>query len=84
MFAVVKDLSKDRLILDARPANLMEPQLNKWTKSLASPACFSTLELTDAMILHCSGQDLRDYFYQFVVSGVRTARNSLCCWLDLR
>lgn len=36
------------------------------------------------MVLHCSGQDLRDYFYQFVVTDVRTARNSLCCWLDLQ
>ena len=83
MFSVVKNLSKDRLILDARPANMLEPQLNKWTKSLASPACFATLELPDDMILHCSGQDLRDYFYQFVVTDGRTARNSLCCWLDL-
>lgn len=84
MFSVVKDLQKDRLILDARPANLMEPQMNKWTKSLASPSCFSTLELPANMVLHCSGQDLRDYFYQFVVTDVRTARNSLCCWLDLQ
>ena len=83
MFSVVKDLEKDRLILDARPANMLEPQLNKWTRSLASPSCFATLELPDDMILHCSGQDLRDYFYQFVVTESRTARNALCCWLDL-
>ena len=36
LFAVVKDLSRDRLILDGRGANVYEKPLSHWTKGLAS------------------------------------------------
>ena len=36
LFAVTKDLLKDRLILDGRGANVYETPLNAWTKCLAS------------------------------------------------
>ena len=75
VFSVVKDLERDRLILDARPCNLRERSLNKWCKTLASAHAVSLIELDDDKVLLCSGQDLRDYFYQFQVSRKRAARN---------
>ena len=75
VFAVIKDLERDRLILDARPCNLRERSLNTWCKTLASAHAVSLIELDDDKVLLCSGQDLRDYFYQFRVSRKRAARN---------
>ena len=78
LFAVVKDLERDRLILDARPANLRELAPNTWTSTLASAASLSSIELDEDKVLLCSGQDLRDFFYQFRVTRARAARNVLC------
>ena len=36
LFAVVKDLERDRLILDGRGANVYEKPLSHWTRGLAS------------------------------------------------
>jgi len=75
VFSVIKDLERDRLILDARPCNIRETALNNWCKTLASASAVSLIELDDDRVLLCSGQDLRDYFYQFRVSRRRAARN---------
>ena len=77
VLAVVKDLDRDRLILDARPCNLRETSLNVWCKTLASAHAVSLIELDEDRVLLRSGQDLRDYFYQFRVSRRRAARNIL-------
>ena len=77
LFAVIKDLQKDRLILDAGPANGREKAVGTWTSTLASPFSLGLLELLPGEILLGSGQDLRDYFYQFQVSEARAKRNCL-------
>ena len=77
LFAVPKDLERDRLILDARPPNCMERVLNKWTRTMASGTCLCQLELEPHEVLVMSGRDVRDYFYQFVVSPERARRNVL-------
>ena len=77
LFAVPKDLDRDRLILDARPPNTMERVLNKWTKTMASGTCLCQLEIEPTEVLIMSGRDVRDYFYQFVVSAERARRNVL-------
>ena len=77
LFSVLKDLSRDRLILDARPANSREIPLCSWTRTLASPSTLALVELAEDEVLLSSGQDLRDYFYQFKVSRKRAARNCL-------
>lgn len=72
---MIKDFERDRFVLDARPCNIRETALNNWCKTLASASAVSLIELDDDRVLLCSGQDLRDYFYQFRVSGRRAARN---------
>ena len=82
LFAVVKNEQKDRLILDARPANMLEVGLSRWTRTLASAAAVSNLVLEPDRTFLFSGADLRDCFYQFVAPPGRVARNFLTGWLD--
>lgn len=41
LFAVAKDGERDRLVLDARPANELEDFPGRWVHSLASAACLT-------------------------------------------
>lgn len=82
LFAVPKSLQKDRLILDGRPANAIEPQLNRWVSCMACAANLNGIELSEHEDLLMSGQDIKDYFYQFSVSHDRTRRNVLACHLS--
>ena len=77
LFAVTKDLLKDRLILDGRGANVYEVPLNTWTKCLASAEKVAGIYLPRGQVLLASGRDLKDFFYQFSVTRERTARNML-------
>lgn len=77
LFSVGKDLHRDRLILDARPSNLLEAPLTKWTASVGAGANFCDVLLSDEQVLLGSGQDLKDFFYQFRVSPQRVQRNIL-------
>ena len=81
LFAVGKDLERDRLILDARPPNLAEPGLSKWTMCMASATCLSGLELGKSQLLAMSGRDIKDFFYQFKVSEQRCLRNVMATWM---
>ena len=71
LFAVTKDLVKDRLILDARAPNEFEVPLNRWTRALASCEKVAQIQLLPDEILLCGSRDLRDFFYQFVVTRER-------------
>ena len=77
LFSVLKDQCRDRMILDARPGNSREEALTTWTRTLASSTAVSLCEIPDDHTLLMSGLDLRDYFYQFIVSRKRAARNCL-------
>ena len=81
LFAVPKNLEKDRLILDGRPANAIELQLNRWVSCMACAANLAGIELMPHEDLQMSGQDIKDFFYQFAVSRDRTRRNVLACRL---
>lgn len=83
LFAVGKSEVKDRLILDARPPNLLEAPRTVWCASMASSSCLTDLVIEPQRIMVCSGLDLTDYFYQFVISGQRTVRNRLAGSLTL-
>lgn len=82
LFCVLKSLSKDRLILDSRPANGAEPPLSRWTSTMAAYSCLAGIELNDDEELRLSGRDISDYFYQFKVSKERGLRNVMSCWLS--
>ena len=77
LFCVVKDLERDRLILDGRGANVYEIPLSHWTRGLAAFDKVCEIYLAPNEILRASGRDLRDFFYQFTASRERTARNCL-------
>ena len=77
LFAVTKDLTKDRLVLDARPANLLEQPPGRWIGTLAGGEALVKLQLREGEVLKCSGSDLRDYYYLFKVSQSRSRKNVL-------
>ena len=77
LFSVVKDLERDRLILDARPANLLETPPQFWTSTLASSACLLSITLRPDQTLKISTADLKDFFYLFKATPSRLQRNLL-------
>ena len=77
LFTVHKSNKLDRLILDARPANLLEEPRSFWCGTFASSSGLGDISLGEHEVLCCSGLDLKDFFYQFVVSQQRVARNTL-------
>ena len=77
-FSLLKDQLQDRLILDARPPNSLEPTYAEWTKTLGAASTLLQVELEADHNLYLSGTDLRDYYYAFRVSSKRSYRNALC------
>ncbi len=77
LFCVAKDLTTDRLILDARPANLLQDPPNKFILSMASSQSLLGLFLEEDQKLLMSGDDLSNFFYTFKVSEQRITKNFL-------
>ena len=77
LFTVNKNSRLDRLILDARPPNLLEMPKSFWCGTMAHAGGLADLELGRDEVLCCSGLDLKDFLYQFQVSSQRTLRNIL-------
>ena len=84
LFSVPKDAERDRMVLDGRPANMVDRGQHKWCQAMVSAAALGGLHIEDDKVLVCGGEDLRDYFYQFVVNEERTARNVLQGSLSLK
>ena len=78
-FALTKDISKDRLIIDARGPNMLEHTYSSWVKTLGSVSAFLQIELRPECNLYLSGTDLRDYYYCFRVANKRSFRNAMKC-----
>ena len=77
LFSVVKDMSRDRMILDSRGANCLESPPGRWIKSLASGESLTKMILEESENLLFSGNDLRDFYYLFRASEARARRNVL-------
>ena len=77
MFAVLKSLDKDRLIMDSRPPNTLEVPLQRWIRSLAAGESLTQLSLSADEVVRCSGNDVRGYYHMFSVSEERCRRNVL-------
>ena len=77
LFAVTKSLSKDRMILDSRGANILEAPCGRWIRSLASAEVVCRYLLKENEELVCSGNDLKDFYYFFSASENRSKRNVL-------
>ena len=77
LFAVPKDLERDRLIMDSRPPNSAETGLSTWVTCMACPDNVAGIEIREDEDLLLSGQDIKDFYYQFSIGRARAARNLL-------
>ena len=65
------------MIMDSRPANMADPSQTLWVGAMASASTLRHICLQDDSVLQMTGEDLKDYFYQFRINAERTARNCL-------
>ena len=77
LFCVVKDLNRDRLILDSRGANCLEIPILRWVRSLGSADVLLKYVLEPGWDLKVSGNDLKDFYYFFRATESRSRRNVL-------
>ena len=77
VFAVLKSLEADRLILDSRPHNLLEAPPGRFIRTLGSADPILQLHLTQEENIYISSNDIRDFYHLFRVSDERCRRNSL-------
>ncbi len=77
LFSLMKNTTTDRLILDARPANELEVGINDWTASMATIVPLLDLVIPPQSSALAAGEDLRDYYYYFLVSPSRCTRNAI-------
>ena len=77
MFSIPKDSERDRLIMDARPANLCEESEDRWVRSLGLLQQFQHIFLEDhqRLVMHC--EDIRDFYHAFIIGDQRCVRNAL-------
>ena len=74
---MAKDAAKDRLILDARPANCLESFRGRWVYALASATILASIILQPSHMLVFAGTDLRDCFHQFIAPPQHVLSNLL-------
>eukprot|EP00438_Fugacium_kawagutii_P034813 Skav226550 [mRNA] locus=scaffold421:226537:230826:- [translate_table: standard] len=84
LFCVPKNLEVDRLILDGRPANLLQRPPNRFIYTMASSTSLLGIFLADDEKLLLSGDDLSNYFYTFKVGYDRGTRNFLEWRIDTK
>ena len=77
LFCVPKSMDVDRLILDGRPANLLQDPPNTFIYTMASAGCLLGIHLRPEEKLLMSGDDLSNFFYTFRVGYDRVSRNFL-------
>lgn len=79
LFALMKNLTTDRLILDSRPANTLEAPLCRWTQTMGAVPPLLDIVLGKGQTLIAAGEDLKDFYYFFQVTSSRAARNAISC-----
>eukprot|EP00438_Fugacium_kawagutii_P024606 Skav200074 [mRNA] locus=scaffold838:451933:457558:- [translate_table: standard] len=77
LFCVPKNLTTDRLILDGRPANMLQDSPNNFIYTMGSANVLTGLHLEAGQKLLMSGDDLSNFFYMFRVNYDRATRNYL-------
>ena len=84
LFSLVKDQTRDRLIVDCRPFNSLECPPNKFISSMASGPSLCDFQLAADEVCLTSGTDLREFYYSFRVGPQRVVRNALLisAWPD--
>ena len=74
-FAVPKDQLRDRMVLDARPPNVLEVAERRWIKSLGSVAQLLHFFISPEQELRVHLEDLREFYHAFIISRERQLRN---------
>ena len=82
LFAVAKDEARDRLVLDARAANLAEGGVDPWIQSLGSLGQLQHIYVPPTHNLEIFCEDLREFYHAFLVSEDRCHRNALAMTLS--
>ena len=77
MFAVIKSLEFDRLIMDSRPHNMLESPPGRYIMTLGAGELFTKFILEEGEVVLTSSNDIRDFYHLFRVSNQRAQRNSL-------
>lgn len=77
IFAVGKDATWDRLILNPVVINGRMKAYSNYTKSLAPGCLIGLVQLAESEVLRISADDLAEMYYTFMVPDARARRNSL-------
>ena len=77
MFAVAKDESFDRLILNPQLVNGRMQSFSHYTKELAPGSMFALLHLKPDQVFRVSADDLAEMYYTFKVPAKRARRNCI-------
>ena len=77
LFAIPKSTEADRLIVDARPSNLVMDSDMSWLGTMGAASALLRFELEDSEQLYLSGEDIRDFYHQFLVTEDRSAHYRL-------
>lgn len=77
IFAVEKDATYDRLILNPVVVNGRMRPYSNYTKSLAPGSLVSLVQLKNSEVLRISADDLSEFYYTFAVPPKRARRNAL-------
>lgn len=77
LFCVAKSLDVDRLILDGRPANMLQQPPNRFIMTMGAASTLLGICLGRKEKLLMSGDDLSNFFYTFKVGYERGTRNFL-------
>lgn len=77
MFAVGKDASHDRLILNPQRVNARLRSFSHFTKSLAPGALFTMIRLKENQVIRVSADDLAEMYYTIKVPLSRAKRNCI-------
>ena len=72
LFVVPKDEARDRMVLDARPANCLEDPEKRWIRSLASVSQLLHFFVEPYEEIRTFAEDLREFYHAFLISPQRT------------
>lgn len=77
LFCLMKSSEADRLIMDARPSNTLEPQICDFTYTMAAVPPLLQWQLPQDCWLMTASEDLKDFYYFYQVSRERSIRNTI-------
>lgn len=75
-FAVPKDRSRDRMVLDARPPNCLEKPETRWIRSLGAISQFLHFFVGPGEVVRLHAEDLREFYHAFRIPRERELRNA--------